>query len=274
MAAHLALWLDFCRLPRPPGTGLDAAWGDGFLRITAPAAIGPAMQAHRPPFVCVEFDYPDLPRLRVVTQLRRAFSSLPLLMLTEYHSEALALWAFRSGVWDYRVKPIAAHTLARLIETLNAVARGTATRPVPGALPDDLIAPVGHLRQPLISSLRTAAALAYVGEHYGEAMHVDVLADLCHLSISAFSRAFHRDQGMSFRRFLLHFRIERAREFLCEPHTSVSEIAYSVGFNDLSQFGRMFRRIVGMKASDYPLHPAPAAAGSPPGRSLTPPARI
>lgn len=36
-----------------------------------------------------------------------------------------------------------------------------------------------------------------------------------------------------------------ARNFLAESCTSVSEVAYSVGFNDLSHIGRMFRRMVG-----------------------------
>lgn len=252
MAAHPALWLDCCSLSHPNRLSQTATCSDDFLRVAQPGAIWPVVQAHRPPFVCVEFDFPDRARLRIVTLLRRAFPSLPLLMLTEYHSEALAIWAFRSGVWDYRVKPIAAQTLERIVETLKSVACGGPGRPCPGCLPDELIAPAGHLRQPLTAPLRTAAAVAYVHEHYGESMNIRVLADLCHLSMSEFSRAFHRDQGTTFRRFLLHYRIGQARKFLSEPHGSVSEIAYAVGFNDLSQFGRMFRRIVGMKASDFP----------------------
>lgn len=52
-------------------------------------------------------------------------------------------------------------------------------------------------------------------------------------------------------RFLLHYRIDRAREFLAEPLASVSQVAYEVGFNDLSYFGRVFRRIVGVPASHF-----------------------
>ena len=78
-----------------------------------------------------------------------------------------------------------------------------------------------------------------------------MVADLCHLSESEFSRAFHREHGVSYRRFLLHYRIDRAREFLAEPLASVSQVAYEVGFNDLSYFGRVFRRIVGVPASHF-----------------------
>ena len=42
-----------------------------------------------------------------------------------------------------------------------------------------------------------------------------------------------------------------AREFLAEPRASVSQVAYEVGFNDLSYFGRVFRRLVGVPASHF-----------------------
>jgi AraC-like DNA-binding protein len=75
------------------------------------------------------------------------------------------------------------------------------------------------------------------------------MARICHLSESEFSRVFHHEHGVSFRRFLVNYRIAIARDFLSEPHASVSQVAYAVGFNDLSHFGRMFRRLVGEPAT-------------------------
>lgn len=251
MVSHRAVWFDFCCLPHPWGPFREVPPGTNFLHVTAPAHIHAAVREHSPHFVCIEFDYPDAARLQSVTRIRHAYPTLPLLMLTEYHSEALAIWAFRSGVWDYRVKPVARHTLHHIVGVLHEAVHGRGARLTPGALPDELIAPAGHLRRPLSTSLRTAEALAYVGEHYGEAVRIETVAALCHLSASEFSRTFHRENETTFRRFLLHYRIGKAREFLREPHTSVSEVAYAVGFNDLSQFGRMFRSVVGVAASDY-----------------------
>lgn len=251
MTTHRAVWFDFCCLPHPWGPFREVPPGTDFVRVTTAARIHAAVREHRPHFACIEFDYPDAARLRSVTCIRHAYPALPLVMLTEYHSEALAIWAFRSGVWDYRVKPVTAHTLHHIVDVLDEAASGHGARLAPGALPDDLIAPAGHLRRPLSTSLRTAEALAYVGEHYAETVRIEIVAALCHLSVSEFSRTFHRENETTFRRFLLHYRIGKAREFLREPNTSVSEVAYAVGFNDLSQFGRMFRTMVGVAASDY-----------------------
>ncbi|MDN5851051.1 MAG: AraC family transcriptional regulator [Nitrococcus sp.] len=86
---------------------------------------------------------------------------------------------------------------------------------------------------------------------YAEAVRIETVARHCQLSESEFSRIFHHEHGTSFRRFLLSYRIAMARDFLAAPHASVSQVAYAVGFNDLSYFGRMFRRLVGEPATRY-----------------------
>ncbi|MBS0315879.1 MAG: helix-turn-helix domain-containing protein [Proteobacteria bacterium] len=253
VGARRAVWIDLRCMPEQRGLLPDARPHCEPLRITQLTEIPRAVAAHRPQFVCIEYDYPDRARLAAVPLVRREFPALPVLMFTEYHSEALAMWAFRSRVWDYRVKPIAAETIARQIEAVAlTAAETTATHGWPAMpFPRDLIAPAGHLRRPLSAAPRTAAAVAWISEHYAEPCRIGAIAALCHLSESEFSRVFHREHGTSFRRFLVHYRIDKARDFLTEPQASVSQVAYAVGFNDLSQFGRMFRRIVGIPATRF-----------------------
>ncbi|WHZ10725.1 MAG: hypothetical protein OJF60_001164 [Burkholderiaceae bacterium] len=261
MSARRAVWIDLRCMPQQHGLLADAQSHCDMVRITELTEVPHAVAAHRPQFACIEYDYPDHARLAAVPMMRREFPALPVLMFTEYHSEALAVWAFRSRVWDYRVKPITAETLARQIEAVVL----TAVEPIAShgwpatPFPRDLLAPAGHLRRPLTAAPRTAAAVAWISEHYGEPCPVGTSAGLCHLSESEFSRLFHREHGMSYRRFLLHYRIDKARSFLTEPQASVSQVAYAVGFNDLSHFGRMFRRIVGMPATRFQQQRRPHA---------------
>lgn len=272
------LWVDLCYVPNAHGLVALAQRSCDTVRVAPAESIFRAIQSHRPQFVCVEYDYPDTKRLRILTQIVCKYPALPLLMLTEFHSEALAIWAFRSGVWDYRVKPITADTLARLLAGLaEASWKRDLSGQVHDPFPRDLIAPSGHLRRPLTAAQRTAAAAAYIIEHYAEPVPIGYVAELCHLSESGFSRAFHREHGVSFRRFLLLYRIAKARDFLAEPHASVSEIAFAVGFNDLSFFGRMFRRIVGVPATRYQKNgwssqqaPGPGVAGTPCAEAFQP----
>lgn len=56
---------------------------------------------------------------------------------------------------------------------------------------------------------------------------------------------------MSFGQHLLRYRTERACEQLADPAALAKEVAYSVGFNDVSYFARAFERQLGVCPSKY-----------------------
>jgi len=76
-------------------------------------------------------------------------------------------------------------------------------------------------------------------------------ARLCDLSPFQFSRSFKKENGFTFRDFVVRVRIQRAAELIKQSKVSVTEAAFGVGFNDLSYFARMFRRQVGLSPSHY-----------------------
>lgn len=73
---------------------------------------------------------------------------------------------------------------------------------------------------------------------------VDV-ASHCSVSEGHLSRLFHHATGLTFREYLTQVRIERARSLLIHSGKCVSEIAYESGFQSLSQFHRVFRKVYG-----------------------------
>ena len=112
------LWLDFRRDLSTPGLFHLLLPGHDARNLEHPCDANPYIQACPPYFLCFEFDFPNASDLAVLQQTKRQHPELPLLMITESHSESLAVWAFRSGVWDYLVKPLTADELNRRIETL------------------------------------------------------------------------------------------------------------------------------------------------------------
>ena len=97
---------------------------------------------------------------------------------------------------------------------------------------------------------RTDPAISRVA-HFDRKIALDHVAALCRLSPSQFCRVFRQEQGVSFGQYLLCYRIERARERLAHPGAHAKEVAYAVGFNDLSYFTRAFKRRVGVCPSEY-----------------------
>lgn len=218
-----------------------------------------------PSVLCFDFDHPDQTRLHIMQSVKKAHPKLPILMLTLDHSESLAIWAFRARVWNYLVKPISSEEFA---ENLGALARiGNRASPprvaqmLAAAIPDDL--PI----QPIDSGVaRLQPALHYIKQHYQEKVSANAAAESCGLTRFEFSRKFRAAFGMTFRDYLLRVRITEARRLLTEGERSVTDVAYSVGFNDGSHFAQMFRRYTNVLPSEYrggdpPAHGDPAGSG-------------
>ncbi|MEO6321119.1 MAG: DNA-binding response regulator [Polaromonas sp.] len=220
--------------------------------LTHPCDTTLPIQACQPHFLCFEFDIPQSSDLAVLQQTKRQHPDLPLLMITESHSESLAVWAFRSGVWDYLVKPLTAGDLNTRIETLLELClgrhAGDLRLPQPAPLPGSV-----HRQTPqeIPQGHKTLLAREFVENHFAEVLRLPVVAGLCHLSKSEFSRVFKRENGQTFCDYLLKYRITKACELLSDLSVQVKTVAFDVGFNDVSYFARTFRRYTGLTPSAY-----------------------
>ena len=89
------------------------------------------------------------------------------------------------------------------------------------------------------SSIKTA--LEYIAARYTEPMTLDDAAQAACYSRCHFCKVFKEQMGMSFVAYLSEFRIKRATDLLLHSERAVTDIAFEVGFNDLSHFERVFR---------------------------------
>jgi len=250
MSKPSLLWVD-CTSGMPDAE--PRVWAASVFEVTrvqGTAAATRELSQGRFQAVCFDCDYPDQSCLQAMKAIKQAHARLPMLMLTIDHSEALAVWAFRSRLWNYFAKPV---PQAELLESLRSLAnlgqRSSPPRAAPtvhAPLPEDL--PVKPIR-PEVARLQPA--LRYVAAHYHLRVSADVVAKACGLTRFEFSRRFRETFNTTFRDYLMRIRIVEARRLLTEGRVSITGIAYSVGFNDGSHFARMFRRFTGMLPSDY-----------------------
>jgi len=216
-----------------------------------------------PRVLCFDFESPQPQELQVMQDIKRDYPSLPILMLSEAHSEYLAVWAFRARVWNYIVKPVSATELEANLSALATIAmiRGSGRvshRPAMTSLP--MLLPAAP-RDSLARKLNPALRLIEI--RYAERLRATELARACGLAPGPFSRAFHAQLGVTFRDYLLRFRISHACRRLLQSNVSITRIGNEVGFNDASQFTRLFRRLVGVTPSAYRGGARPAAAAPP-----------
>lgn len=88
-------------------------------------------------------------------------------------------------------------------------------------------------------------AKAFISEHQHEEISLRQVAASVNTSAFYFCKMFKQATGLTFTDYLARVRIEKVKNLLLNPHKRISEAAYETGFQSLSQFNRVFRKIVG-----------------------------
>ena len=106
-------------------------------------------------------------------------------------------------------------------------------------------------------------AKQFIREHQIEDISLKDVAKAVNTSTFYFCKMFKKATGLNFTDYLSRVRVEKAKNLLLNPNLRVSEIAYEVGFQSLTHFNRVFKRIAGHSPSAYRtrLMPAAIAAG-------------
>ena len=85
-------------------------------------------------------------------------------------------------------------------------------------------------------------AKKYVEDHYGERLSLEELAKKHGISRSYFSICFGRVTGVPFNEYVRAVRIGKAKKYLEYSQKSISEIAFSLGYDDEKYFSRVFKK--------------------------------
>ena len=91
-------------------------------------------------------------------------------------------------------------------------------------------------------------AKKFIEQNQSGAICLATVAKSVNTSTFYFCKLFKRATGLTFTEYLARVRIEKAKTLLLDSNRRVSEVAYEVGFESLTHFNRVFRRIVGQVA--------------------------
>jgi AraC-like DNA-binding protein len=91
----------------------------------------------------------------------------------------------------------------------------------------------------------------YINKNYMEEIRLNALADLAGMSSSAFSRFFKLHTGKNLSDYIIEIRLGFASRALVDTSRSISEISFDCGFNNLSNFNRIFKKKKGCSPSEF-----------------------
>ncbi|RKW50696.1 MAG: helix-turn-helix domain-containing protein, partial [Lachnospiraceae bacterium] len=103
----------------------------------------------------------------------------------------------------------------------------------------------------LNSSDYTEMAKKYIEEHYMKEIKLRDLALVAHISSTYYSIKFKKDMGITFKEYLINFRMNKARELLKDEDRSCKEVGMAVGYMDYVQFSKIFKKYVGTPPEIY-----------------------
>jgi AraC-like DNA-binding protein len=91
----------------------------------------------------------------------------------------------------------------------------------------------------------------YINKYYMDEIRLATMADMAGMSPSAFSRFFKLHTGRNLIDYIIDIRLGYASRMLVDTAESISKISFECGFNNLSNFNRVFKRKKGCSPSEF-----------------------
>ena len=100
-------------------------------------------------------------------------------------------------------------------------------------------------------SRRVLKVKNYIAKNYMDEIRLSTLADIAGMSPSAFSRFFKLHTGRNLSDYIIDMRLDYASRRLVDTSDGVAEICFACGFNNLSNFNRLFKKHKGCSPSKF-----------------------
>lgn len=100
-------------------------------------------------------------------------------------------------------------------------------------------------------SRRVLKVKNYINENYMYEIKLETLADIANMSQSAFSRFFKLHTGRTLSDYIIDTRLGYATRMLLDTQDSIANISFNCGYNNFSNFNRIFKRKKGCSPSEF-----------------------
>ncbi len=179
------------------------------------------------------------------------------LILTGHSDFNYARQALRLGVKDFIVKPVDDEEFYAALERVSRELLLRDADSKRNGVDSAVNLPVSLFREWVQPSERdkqdhyVGKAIDYIRENYRKDISLRDASECIGITESYLSRLFRIKTSYSFLEYLRFHRLKRALELIRDQGRRINEIARETGFRDMSYFGRIFRKYIGVSPSDY-----------------------
>src|SRR5438094_8270490 len=94
-------------------------------------------------------------------------------------------------------------------------------------------------------------ATKFIHEHSDDELSLTKVAKFSNISANHLSEKFKKVAGINFVDYVARIRVGKARDLLQNSNLRISEIAFAVGFQSLSQFNRVFKKLTRQSPTQF-----------------------
>ncbi|BDG36625.1 response regulator transcription factor [Saccharococcus caldoxylosilyticus] len=177
----------------------------------------------------IDIHLPGQSGLDLVHTLKQLHPMMTFIIITAYQDFEYAKRAIQLEVLDYLVKPLIESELDSALQKF-----------------------IQKHPEALVKSSIIQEAIEYIHANYGQKISLYDIAEAIHVNPAYLSKRFTEETGMHFKDYVIHYRIEKAKELLIKRQDwSVARIAEETGFASQHHFSNSFRKYVGMTPTQY-----------------------
>ena len=182
--------------------------------------------------------------LLLVEKVRKKNLLCGILVVSAYDDFDYVRNAFTLGADDYILKPIAFLELKSHVEKIAAKLKSTEAE---HSITD------GQAEEKEKTAVFCMEEVTeYIRQHADEKLSAVDLAKKMAVSYNSFGKLFKDHTQMSFSNYVLHYRMELAKEYLRDSSIKIKQVASKVGYKENPQhFSRDFTRQVGVSPKEY-----------------------
>ncbi len=185
-------------------------------------------------------------------------SHIPVILLTAKADVESRIQGYREGADDYIPKPFSVDELQVRIQNLITSRKQLRTKFATPSQVKPSSVTVNSADERFLIKVLEVVERSMTAESFG----VEPLAREMGVSQTQLYRKLHAVTGFSPNEFVRHIRLLRAAELLLKKVGNVSEVAYQVGFNNLSYFAKVFKEKFGTTPMEFlKTHPSGTEAG-------------
>ena len=188
-----------------------------------------------PVIFLVNYNESDVDILPHVQYFKKTHPWIPIIFIVGHHYPQLGYWCLRNRIWDCIILP---QEIDRLKSNILLLA-------------DYIDTDTDTETETKSKRFLTQPAIDYIESKLDEKIYVKTLAELCQCQESLFARHFKKENFMSVRKYIKLKRIKKSIELLSDDSLAIQQIAYSVGYEDVSHFNRVFKSICKITPSAF-----------------------